>query len=241
MSRTIALTSPSALTFQRPHTLATTVADHIREEIFRGRLLPGAPLHEVEISKTLHISRGTVREALRSLQEGSLVEIVPRQGAFVTRLGPRRAKEIYTLRALLEPYAVRLAMERGAYRPGDLDELDALVRRLGALEQNDQRDVFEIVLADMEFHRVMCARSGHGALIDVLQDLQVQTRLFILHTMLYHSDIEKDEHTHRAILDAIRSGIPARAEEMVRTHITNAGSFLVARIETPGDRMPAAP
>jgi len=233
------LSSPSALKFQRPHTLATTVADHIREEIFRGRLLPGAPLHEVEISKTLQISRGTVREALRSLQEGSLVDIIPHQGAFVKRLGPRRAREIYTLRALLEPYAVRLAMEANAYRVTDLDELDALAGRLGSLEQTEQKDMFDIVLADMEFHRVMCARSDHGVLIEVLQNLQIQTRFFILHTMLYQSDIEKDEQTHRAILDAIRSRMPSRAEAMVRSHIMNAGTFLVARIEAQEKQVPA--
>ncbi|WP_410965018.1 FCD domain-containing protein, partial [Salmonella sp. SAL04286] len=89
---------------------------------------------------------------------------------------------IYTLRAQLEPYAVRLAMERRAYRPQDLDELETLVRRLGQLERKG--DLSEIVTTDMEFHRVMCERSDHGLVIDVLRGLRFQTRLFILHTIL---------------------------------------------------------
>jgi len=215
--------------FVRPPTLTATVADHIREAIVRGQLAPGAPLHEVELSKSLGISRGTVREALRHLNDENLVEIVPHQGAFVTELSAKRAQEIYTLRAQLEPYAVRLAMERRAYRPQDLDELETLVRRLGQLERKG--DLSEIVTTDMEFHRVMCERSDHGLVIDVLRSLRFQTRLFILHTILYHSDLELDELTHRAILVAISSNDPARAEESVRKHIIDAGTYLLRSME----------
>ena len=65
----------------RPPTLTATVAEHIREAIVRGQFIPGAPLHEVELSKSLGISRGTVREALRHLQDENLVDIVPHQGS----------------------------------------------------------------------------------------------------------------------------------------------------------------
>jgi DNA-binding GntR family transcriptional regulator len=220
---------PRTVHFVRPPTLTATVADHIREAIVRGQLVPGAPLHEVELSRSLGISRGTVREALRHLQDENLVEIIPHQGAFVTLLSAKRAREIYTLRAQLEPYAVRLAMERGAYRQQDLDELDTLVRRLGGLERKG--DLFEIITTDMEFHRVMCERSDHALVMDVLRSLRFQTRLFILNTILYHSDLELDELTHRAILVAISAGDPARAEESVRKHIIDAGTYLLRSME----------
>src|ERR1700730_11406682 len=134
---------PRTVHFVRPPTLTATVVDHIRESIVRGQLAPGAPLHEIDLSKSLGISRGTVREALRHLHDENLVEIIPHQGAFVTELSAKRAREVYTLRAQLEPYAVRLAMERKAYREQDLEELDGLVRRLGALERKG--GLFEII------------------------------------------------------------------------------------------------
>ena len=215
--------------FVRPPTLTATVAEHIREAIVRGQFIPGAPLHEVELSKSLGISRGTVREALRHLQDENLVDIVPHQGAFVAKLSPRKAWEIYTLRAQLEPYAVRLAMERKAYRRKDLDGLNALVRRLGDLEQ--QGDLFEIITTDMEFHRVMCERSEHTLVIDMLRGLRFLTRLFILNTMLYRSDRERDELTHRSILNAISAGDPMRAEACVHRHIIDAGTYLIRKME----------
>src|SRR5208283_1850229 len=106
---------PRSQPFVRPPTLTATVVDHIRAAIVQGQFAPGAPLHEVDLCNLLGVSRGTVREALRQLRDENLVEIVPHRGACVTTLSPRRAWEIYTLRAQLEPYAVRLAIEREAY------------------------------------------------------------------------------------------------------------------------------
>jgi DNA-binding GntR family transcriptional regulator len=217
--------------FVRPPTLTATVANHIREAIARGERPPGTPLHEAELSTALRVSRGTVREALRLLHDENVVDILPHQGAFVMELSARKAWEIYTLRAQLEPYAVRLALENQAYSSEDLEDLDALVRRMG----DHGGDPFERIAADMEFHRVMCERGGHGTLMEMLRSLQSQTRLFILNTMIYHSDPVQDEITHRAILNALRAGDARRAEEVVRDHIIETGTALVRRLEEQGD------
>lgn len=227
--------------FVRPPTLTATVTDHIRQAIVRGEFGPSAPLHEVDLGKSLSVSRGTVREALRQLQDEGLVEVIPHQGAFVIKLSPRKAWEIYTLRAQLEPYAVRLALENRAYVPQDLDALEALVHRMGELERRNEQ--VERLAADMEFHRIMCERSNHDVLMDVLRSLQSQTRLFIFNTMLYHSDLVGDEPSHRRILETIREGDPTRAEEIVRDHIVQAGTSLLRRmaeLEPSADQVPPA-
>ena len=82
---------------RRP-TLTAAVVGSIRDSIFRGDLQPGEPLREVELSESMDVSRGTIREALQKLQEENLVEVFPRRGAFVTRLTPRKAQELYTPR-----------------------------------------------------------------------------------------------------------------------------------------------
>jgi len=41
-----------------------------------------------------------------------------------------------------------------------------------------------------------------------------------------------DEETHRAILDAIRSGDPARGEEVMRRHIQEAAHWLLERMQS---------
>lgn len=217
--------------FTRPPTLTETVASHIRQSIVEGHHVPGAPLREIEMSKSLDVSRGTIREALRYLRDEGLVEIIPHKGATVTRLSTRRARELYTLRAQIEPYAVRLAMERNGYTQEVLEELEGLVQQLGKLLSENDSDPFEIVTVDIEFHRLMCARSDHEVLMGVLRGIQSQTRLFIFHTLLYRSDSVPASVAHAEILDAIRSGDPIRAEHTVRNHILEAGASLVRVME----------
>ena len=216
-------------TIERPPTLVTTAAKNIRDEIVRGGLLPGEPLHEVELSNMLNISRGTVREALRLLQQEGYVDVIPYRGAFVVKLTPGKVKEIYTLRALLEPYAVRLCLENKAFSQEMIAELKDLVKHLGELEQSG--DYAETIATDIKFHTLISQPSKHSLLLDVLTNLQSQTLMLILNTKLYHSDMVPDDVSHQAILDGILSGNPDTAEQVVRQHVMDAGSSLLKRME----------
>src|SRR6478609_11377442 len=61
-------------------------AAYLREQILTGQLPPGTKIDQDEISEALGISRLPVREALIELAQESLIEAVPRRGAFVARL-----------------------------------------------------------------------------------------------------------------------------------------------------------
>jgi DNA-binding GntR family transcriptional regulator len=214
----------------RPPTLTDATAKNIRDAILRGDFAPGDPLPEIELSKRLEVSRGTVREALRVLHRaGDPVEIIPHRGAFVTKLSLERAREIYTLRALLEPHAVRLAMEQKAYSEEDLLELEALVERIDELEKEGNNS--ELIQTDIEFHRVMTHHCNHQLLLGVVKNLQSQTLSLVFNTKFYRSDRVPDSVSHRLILEGIRARDPIAAEEIVRKHIIDAGTSLVKRME----------
>jgi len=215
--------------FVRPPTLAEAAAAKLRDAILSGDLVPGSPLREVELSQSLDISRGTFREALRLLQEEGLVDIIPHRGASVTRLTPEKVQEISSPRAVLESYAVRLALQQGAYSKGDLDQMKRLVKRLGELEH--EGNIVEIVHTDMELHRLKCEGSGHQLLLQVLDRLRSLHMLFILNTKLYDSDMTSDEASHRSVLDSILSGNPEQGETVVREHIQQAGAWLLDRMK----------
>lgn len=213
----------------RPPTLAVSAADSIKEEIIQARLLPGVALHEVELSQSLNISRGTVREALRLLQQERFVEVIPYRGAFVSTLTLKMVKEIYTLRAMLEPAAVRLSMENCTPQGEYLEELRCLVRRMGELEQVG--DYTETVKMDIKFHEMSIQFCQHDLLMGMIKNLQSLTLMFILNTKLYRSDMISDEVSHEAIFDGIAAGDPQAAEEIVRKHIYDAGTSLLNRME----------
>src|SRR2546422_2419761 len=71
----------------------------------------------------------------RSLSDLGLIEIHPRRGAVVSILTPQKAQEIFSLRALLEPHAVRLrspepSAERSEEHTSELQSRLHLVCRL---------------------------------------------------------------------------------------------------------------
>ncbi len=212
----------------RPPTLTAATAFKLREAILSGSLPPGSPLREGELTHSLGVSRGTVREALRLLQEEGLVELLPHRGAFVMRLTPSKVREISTLRALLESYAVRVALENKAFSSDDLAQLEVMVEQLGKYQDGE---IPETVRTDMQFHHLMCERSGHQLLLDVLARLQSLHMLFILTTKLYGSDMTGDEATHRAVLAAVREGDPQRGAEVVRAHVLQSAEWLLGRMD----------
>lgn len=214
---------------KRPPTLLEVVVDAIRAQIYEGSLQPGEPLREGTLSDSLKVSRITVREALRKLHEEGLVELIPHRGAFVKMLTPRLVKEIFTLRALLEPYAVRVALENMIYSDMDFLELERLVRLMGEYEQNGQ--YVEMIKADADFHLLLCEHSGHSLINGILKSIQSMNILFMLNTRLYQSDLMPEELSHQIVLDVIREGNPLEAEAILKKHIENAGESLIRRME----------
>jgi DNA-binding GntR family transcriptional regulator len=90
---------------------ADLVHRQLREEIELGELAPGTPLSELPLVERTGASRTPVREALRRLAAEGLVDLVPRQGARVSRVSLQSVRDLFDFRCLLEPAAVRQATE----------------------------------------------------------------------------------------------------------------------------------
>jgi DNA-binding GntR family transcriptional regulator len=224
---------------ERPETLVSAVARYIRDAIMRGEYAPGRALPEVWLAEQLQTSRGTIREAFRLLADQGLVETFPHRGSFVASLTPRRARELYTLRAELESYAVRLVMERGGYTASAREALHVALERLHV--DPERADQYELANADMEFHELLSRESDHQVLLDTLGSLRLQMRQFIVYTKLMGSDEEPEYETHRRLLEAVESGATEAAVAAVRSHIHEAGQLLMRKLEATGEQNGPAP
>lgn len=216
------------IALERPETLTAAVATAIKDAIVRGRFQPGQRLPEVALSAEMNTSRGTVREALRMLADSGLIEIRPRRGVFVSELTYSDAREITSLRALLEPYATRLAMERDRLDPAYLREVREAFGEL--CEAIDTHDPVIIASADVAFHRAVFSRCAHRMLLDQLTYLQVLARRVVITNQLLSDDAPTLVGQHRAIMEAVESGEPARAEAAVRAHVIEGGELLLERV-----------
>jgi DNA-binding GntR family transcriptional regulator len=213
---------------QRPETLTSAVVRYISEAILRGDFAPGQPLPEVQLAERMGTSRSTVREASRTLAEQGLVEVFPHRGVIVARLTAHKAREIFTLRAELESYAVRLAVDRGAYTAEEGRAHELALHELEVASAGGNH--FDLAEADMRFHEVLANASGHQLLLETLASLRLRMRQAIVFTKLMDSDVETEAVTHRRILEAVHSGNPAVASMAIHQHITQSGEQLVQKL-----------
>jgi len=202
--------------------LRQRVASMLREAILNGTLHPGAPLVEQAIADELAISRAPVREAIRILAEEGLVESVPYKRSSVLRLSSRDVQEVYSMRRLLERFAVRRIIESGGH-----GRLEALEQACQAMTQAaNSRDFKLLNDADERFHRSLIELADHELLLDIWTLIAQRAR----HAMALRNVQMGDPHVvaanHRAIVDALAAVDLELGLELVTAHV-DSGAQLV--------------
>src|SRR4051812_48938212 len=89
--------------------LSDSIVDALRNMIVDGRLPAGERINEVHLSQQLGVSRTPLREALARLAQEGALRHVARIGYFVRPLTLEEFEQIYAIRPLLDPEALRLA------------------------------------------------------------------------------------------------------------------------------------
>jgi DNA-binding GntR family transcriptional regulator len=112
-------------------TLPLQIADQLADAITVGDLAAGARLRETELATAYAVSRATVRESLRLLEQRGLVSIQPQRGVHVTQLSAKELHDLFAIRASLLSTASRLAAERCTRK-----EAAILTEKLAALGKN---------------------------------------------------------------------------------------------------------
>jgi DNA-binding GntR family transcriptional regulator len=92
--------------------LSDRIRNALTDEIAAGELAAGTALDEQHLAERFGASRTPVREALRQLAVGGLVEMRPRRGAVVTRMTAERIMDMFETSAEIEAMCVRLATYR---------------------------------------------------------------------------------------------------------------------------------
>ncbi|WP_036580903.1 GntR family transcriptional regulator, partial [Brucella anthropi] len=83
------------------------VANAIRDDILKGRLLSGTSLIEAELINVYDVSRNTLREAMQLLRQQGLVSQEPNKSVRVKRLTETDIRDIFVVRRVVELGALR--------------------------------------------------------------------------------------------------------------------------------------
>uniref|UniRef100_UPI002FDFD07E GntR family transcriptional regulator n=1 Tax=Sinomonas sp. TaxID=1914986 RepID=UPI002FDFD07E len=129
----------------------------LRRAITSGDLEPGRHLVETELSERLGISRGTLREALRQLQQEGLVAAGARGRLNVRHLDAKEIRDIFAVRAALESLATQSLIDQPR-RARIVGELRAAIE---AMEDAADRGLDDRIEADLDFHRLLCSLTGN--------------------------------------------------------------------------------
>ncbi len=148
----------------------------LRTAITSGELAPGRHLVETELSDMLQISRGTLREALRQLEQEGLLSAGPRGRLSVRHLDAKEIRDIFAVRAALGiaggPHAVRAAGPQPA-----IESLRIGNRRHGEAARTRLEERIE---SDLEFHRTLCRLTGNETLLHSWESLEGSIRMSIM-------------------------------------------------------------
>jgi DNA-binding GntR family transcriptional regulator len=189
---------------------AAKIKSVVETEIESGVLSPGDPLDERSLAERFGVSRTPVREALQQLAAQNLVQIVPRQGVFVTRMSVTQIREMLELLAELEGVSAKFA----ARRISDAQR-DALSAALAACQTaQDQADGRAFATANAKFHDVVYEASCNTYLADQIRTIRRLIGRY--HPRIFGSTArrEKSLQDHRALLDAVFAGDEDRAEAL---------------------------
>lgn len=195
----------------------------LRKAITTGQIRPGTHLVETELSEALQISRGTLREAMRQLQQEGLISAGARGRLSVRHLDTKEIRDIFGVRAALEA----LAASELASRP---DRADVVAELRGAVEDMERwaaSNLEDRIEADLRFHRTLCRLSGNETLMHSWSSLEGSIRMSIMYAGVERALKNMDAKRHLEIVDAIESGDGVAAADAVRAHMAGAASVLV--------------
>jgi DNA-binding GntR family transcriptional regulator len=195
----------------------------LRRQLLEGEYEDGERLVQQVVAERMGTSRIPVRDALKRLEADGLLVKDENGGYYCRAFGLEDVDEVYRLRMLLEPYALRYAV------PNLDDDLlqylhELLLAMDRAVEEQDQERYLDL---NREFHMTIYEAGQRPRLVQIIKGLWSGRPLFVA------GDLGKTKAVkeHRLIMQAIEKGDAEQAADLLYRHIE--GSLKVLRKRLP--------
>lgn len=199
-------------------TLSEQLAQRIADAILEERFAPGARLKEVDLASTYGVSRASIREALRLLDNRGLVRIEPRRGARVTLLSAEEVDDLYEIRASLLAVAARRVALRG-----DAAVVAAAQRLLARVAQHSSDPshgkYFEAVYA---LSQLIAESSGSERLSGLVRSFSQQVARYTRLSLRSVERRRKSAQNWKRLVRALEMRDAPLAEDVMRQLVTGS-------------------
>jgi DNA-binding GntR family transcriptional regulator len=221
--------SPNRFKIEAPKSLATQVAQRLREAIIDGEFGLGEMIPEESLASSFGVSRTPVREALNQLQLAGLVVIRPQRGSYVFEPSEADIAAICEFRCLLEPRAAELAYRNE--REATAAALQAAINEME--EARSARDAVRYGRADTRLHEAFFEHCGNPYMqaayaTAATKIAALRTHLSAPADVLHAAGFEQ----HSKLLALFRAGDFAAFEALMRAHVTGTRNSYVASLKS---------
>jgi DNA-binding GntR family transcriptional regulator len=213
--------SPDAPFAIRRETLATEVRAEIERLIASHSLESGQKLNEVALANAFGVSRGTVREAIRSLADSGLIDLVANRGAFVHATTLDEVRNLYDLRGAIFAMACSSAARHmaAAHDADILAEFRKNLADMRAAHADAAMDSYYEL--NIGFHDLILRAAQNDKAKAIYDNLVREMHLFRRRGLSLTSNVARSLEEHQSIVDAIVAGDADAARAAGLFHIVS--------------------
>lgn len=199
----------------------------IKEFLISSDIFPGQKISHFELGKKLGISLTPLREAFIRLSAEGLLIHQNQRGFSVPEIDLEEARELYEIRALIEPYMIEIGT--GLATSKHIEQLKQILssyRQLVSEPYSRKR-----LLVDKEFHLEIAKLTKNKILVQIFE--RIYDRIIIKRKILHlppgrgHAAYQE----HLEILKAMEARDGKEASRLIRNHILNGRNFVIEDIE----------
>lgn len=218
-----------------PQTRSDWVYERLKQAIVSGELPPGMRLVAAELAQRWALSPTPLREAFQLLEGFGLVALSSQRGARVASISIAEADEIYELRSLLEPWALRRSLEQSddAHRVEVAAAHKHLFELLTPVPSSDDHLLLE---AHRAFHVALLARCRSLWLRRLTSLLADHAQRYQLLKARYSQRISESMAEHKQLLEATLSGDVEQATRVLVAHLQGSLGMVRAILEARRER-----
>lgn len=215
-------------------TRAEAVSEQLRQLILSGEYPAGMRLRQADVAQRFGISTTPVREAFVSLAREGFLVADPHKGMMVRRPNVREMNELYEIRIALEPLATAKAAER--ITDEDLAELDRILGEMRAVAtQSGPRAEAQHAALNATFHERIYQVADRPRLAELITQMRAQSGVYVRMFPVEFVAMGTSNEQHGAIVEALRSRAPKRAERAMRNHLRFNADHIAEQLDATSE------
>jgi DNA-binding GntR family transcriptional regulator len=205
-----------------------TIFEQVEHDLIHAAIFDRYRVNEVELARHFNVGRLAARDVLLRMEGLGIVERDERQRWSVAPFDRQRIGDLYEWRILLEPAALR-----ATYDAGGLDVTPLMADLQRAIEAYPRISATDMDRLERDLHVALLLKCPNRELMQCLQRsrclLSLGKQLLGAGKTLPREDPYLAEHL--AILQAVASHAPKRAETLLREHLEDSRDKVLKHAE----------